>query len=1340
MLLRRLFLWTILFLALFLAVSGGETRDARQPAAPSDEPEVFVAEENVVDMRLAEGIVYWSTRNGCPGFEFLPVCRMRTKPAGDGWQYTFYNNASGSRDDDLAGNFAADEFYAYWISDGGEILRQYRGTGSTPTTIATLEDTSSSGEIAVDENYIYWTENLDFSGTSSDSGKIFRAPKDGGSRQLMRSVSERTIRQLQADGIGGVLSISDNCPLVCFPGILYRTFHNGSAFVSQNSSSWNIQRFTTDGTTVYWATTGGDNSRLYLERAPLSNLGSSVEGPELATSSTPEVRAMAVDGASLYWHFYDGSAGGPVFRLAKDVFTGGSPTALTSNRLVVDDLVSNNRFLFWKDANAVYRLATDAAAYQLDASIADIEVTQGIQDLDNDVPLVQDRSTMVRVYPGLAGSSFDPVQATVRLHGSRGGSPLPGSPLEARSVNTQLAGADRDLLEDTANFVLPGSWLQGDVTLRADISVFGLYDTNTGNNSQSVAVSFTPKSNICMKFLPLRTVDNLTYYVRNLESGNFTPGFVDIVQRFNTLWPAPRVPFYTQSVALRKPCFLCAPNPSFNLPEDNGWVIFALLEHNVFDDAPDWCDGGGARTHYVGMVHPGVNTTSATGTTTGGFANLAEPASYVKMTSGGATPYDSPRGGGIMAQEIGHNYNGVFGDRWKHVNCGLPSGDDPYDGYPYNPADIGPLGPRTYWGFDRMTDSIIQPDEASDYMSYCTPRWTSDHNWRGAMDHTNAPAAPLAAGGSFTPRAPNAGTVFVTGEVARDESDAELVTTYRLPSEFATAMPGPSAAAHAEEQPAGNYALQLVSDTGTVLVSQTVTPTLGSHEGDAFGGDYLFFATLPDDAGAATLRLNRDGSELARRPISPNAPVVSVLEPVAGDHYTDTFSVSWSASDADGDPLHYAVQYSADGGNTWQLIGAGLTNRSLALDDTSNLPGSSDARIRVIAGDGISTGMATSSAFTLEPHAPWAIIQAPAGGAVSPVHEPVLLEGYGLDPEEGLLTSGNALSWQVAGPDGAAGNGESVSLTGLAPGAYTATLTATDGDGRSATASANFVISPKRVYDGAAPLLDGYCDDEAYAADLEPLLLHYDGGDAATVRFVHAGGAVFVCFSGLQPGTSSGEHVGLKVDVDNSAHVATRTDDKIFYLRRNGVLLSGQGNNVGAETFDAVPQGLSGTVSESNGAWAAEMRIEEGELGGWNHLARLQAGHYGQDRAGDDTLWPASSGVVEPRSWGLAALGRLPQNITFPTPPDASQDESPLTVAASSSSGLPVSFTSQTPEVCETGRNVVDLLAPGTCTLLAFQGGNGSYSPAKGVARSFEVTAPEAIVDSHVLFLPTINR
>jgi lysophospholipase L1-like esterase len=63
----------------------------------------------------------------------------------------------------------------------------------------------------------------------------------------------------------------------------------------------------------------------------------------------------------------------------------------------------------------------------------------------------------------------------------------------------------------------------------------------------------------------------------------------------------------------------------------------------------------------------------------------------------------------------------------------------------------------------------------------------------------------------------------------------------------------------------------------------------------------------------------------------------------------------------------------------------------------------------------------------------------------------------------------------------------------------------------------------------------------------------------------------------------------------------------------------------------------------------------------------------------------------------------------------------PLTLSASASSGLPVSFASSTPAVCTLTGAAATFIASGTCTLLATQMGNNMYVAASPVSQSFTV-------------------
>ena len=88
-------------------------------------------------------------------------------------------------------------------------------------------------------------------------------------------------------------------------------------------------------------------------------------------------------------------------------------------------------------------------------------------------------------------------------------------------------------------------------------------------------------------------------------------------------------------------------------------------------------------------------------------------------------------------------------------------------------------------------------------------------------------------------------------------------------------------------------------------------------------------------------------------------------------------------------------------------------------------------------------------------------------------------------------------------------------------------------------------------------------------------------------------------------------------------------------------------------------------------------------------------------------------------------LAPLNQTINFGTPANKTLLQSPVSVSATATSGLPVTFASLTPSSCTTGGPspaAVLLLATGTCTIGAAQAGNTIYGPAPAVNRSFIIS------------------
>jgi hypothetical protein len=92
----------------------------------------------------------------------------------------------------------------------------------------------------------------------------------------------------------------------------------------------------------------------------------------------------------------------------------------------------------------------------------------------------------------------------------------------------------------------------------------------------------------------------------------------------------------------------------------------------------------------------------------------------------------------------------------------------------------------------------------------------------------------------------------------------------------------------------------------------------------------------------------------------------------------------------------------------------------------------------------------------------------------------------------------------------------------------------------------------------------------------------------------------------------------------------------------------------------------------------------------------------------------------------VGAAGSLSQKVTFAAISNKTLLQSPLTLTATASSGLPVSFATTTPLACTTSGTdgtTITLLGTGTCTVVASQGGDATYAAATPASRSFGVSA-----------------
>jgi hypothetical protein len=89
------------------------------------------------------------------------------------------------------------------------------------------------------------------------------------------------------------------------------------------------------------------------------------------------------------------------------------------------------------------------------------------------------------------------------------------------------------------------------------------------------------------------------------------------------------------------------------------------------------------------------------------------------------------------------------------------------------------------------------------------------------------------------------------------------------------------------------------------------------------------------------------------------------------------------------------------------------------------------------------------------------------------------------------------------------------------------------------------------------------------------------------------------------------------------------------------------------------------------------------------------------------------------------AVVKQTQTITFNPIPSQVQGTK-ITLSATASSGLPVSFTSLTTTFCTVSGTTATLVSPGICTIQATQAGNTQYAAATPVKQSFTVTSASA--------------
>ncbi|MBN1657610.1 MAG: hypothetical protein JXA93_04370 [Anaerolineae bacterium] len=990
------------------------------PSAVMQPPE-RLSTADPFDVAFGAGYVFWTNLAG----EFCsPPGRVRSVNLTTRVETTLLSDCESG-----PAIVVADDTHVYWTDWGSDEVRRLPAGGGTPTTVAAGRNLIYHRALVVDDTYVYF----------GDDDGIQRAPKAGGAVVTLAAGYNSTMLAVDDTHVYWTeWSLVD-------PDAIRRVPKAGGTVdtILSGGTLGDPRGIAVDASYVYWTEQDGGMVRrvaktggtiLDLAPAELDYLGGSI----------------AVNDTDVYWTDTTGTSTGRLRRVAKG---GGSVEDLALGLWGPGGVNLSATHVYWGDGDGIWRLPLDAGAVAVDLTIDALEITQGIQNLANGVPLVQDKTTFVRAYPAV--DIADTANVTAVLHGSRGGADLPGSPISAVDPNifVHMSGYNRGVLSQSFNFWLPPSWRSGTVTLRAEINPGGIIpETDVDNNSFSLTRTFNHKDPLCVDMVRVRTSPT--------TASISDAGFWEIVEFLEAIYPVPEILIYEGGMIEEIETCWWGPFPypcggPYEVPDDGSWVLSRLWWYNLWTDDPSECNND---SHYYGMVHPSETSWYGLGYRPGDEAMgvmHVDPA----ILGGTAPDWFIPAGGHILSHELGHNRGR------RHVDC-PPGGPDNIDpGYPYNTCDIAPNSPEGYYGFYLPEQAIIPPTSAADLMTYShwddKPQWISDYTYRAiyndlpsAQADTSIELSPLALEVTSAQWA-----LAVSGVVTPTEGTAMIEPAYWLGFGLVKAEKLARLASRIEVAPDQEYTLKLLDAGEATLYS---LPFELPDPGDPVDDTRPFNLVLPFHPDTAYIVLAEGSTELARREVSPSPPEVEVVSPNGGESFAGEMTITWLADDPDGDDLLFTVQYSPDAGATWQPLATNYYSTTLVLPDLGFIPGSDAALVRVIATDGVNTGTDTSDGtFEVAGHPPDVHITLPIDASVHPTGTQILLVGHAIDAEDGTIP-GEALEWFLDGTS--LGTGKEQAVRGLDVGQYTVTLVATDSDDNTTEDQITLYVGVHRVF------------------------------------------------------------------------------------------------------------------------------------------------------------------------------------------------------------------------------------------------------------------------------------
>jgi hypothetical protein len=615
------------------------------------------------------------------------------------------------------------------------------------------------------------------------------------------------------------------------------------------------------------------------------------------------------------------------------------------------------------------------------ASLDGIEVTQVVQDMNQSVPLVANKPTVVRVYLSRPSGGELTVRGEIAVRRTPTGAAQSVPSLNTARIKPAQNGhlrAKREDLRLSLNFRLPASLVGPG---RIYIRLAGLKNAATGapvlcaDCGQDVTVEFEESAPLRIRLIRLR-------YKAGNPAANQVASAHDLALIKSWLRRAYPVAEVISSEITVDANF----GPPFDREDDTNDCDDANAQISALRNL-DISGGMDKRTHYYGLV-------ADAGGFMRGCANAIPSApNPAAVASGPVGPDDFgwDKDGSYGDWYTGHELGHTFGRKHIGSGCGETS-DDPQ--YPFPAGQLSGAG-GDFVGFDVGDSALglkmnaLPGVEWHDVMSYCKNQWISSYTYSAILKRLKAEAklgaGPVPAGDEAAADADAIAAADALEVKMESGNFINVVATVNLTRgtgkiKYVNPVSSVLVPEAGEES---QVRIRVRAADGEVLREYPAAVKLNTctEPGKDQKGVVDTAITLQPEARALELLI--DGKTVdTYQAIAPPPEISNIRRRETVEDASDALSTEsadnlvafeWDVAgggdaalaDAATSNITYNVQVSTDGGNTWQTVAVGRTTPDATID-RSQFPDAAHIMVRVIATNGFDNSVATTDAIPVD--------------------------------------------------------------------------------------------------------------------------------------------------------------------------------------------------------------------------------------------------------------------------------------------------------------------------------------------------------------------------------------